>query len=53
MPSVRAADGTSSAPRPCRRHGSPGGATATKSGSSDAANASTPTVSRLVSVHTE
>ena len=25
MPSVRAADGTSSAPRPCRRHGSPGG----------------------------
>ena len=27
MPSVRAADGTSSAPRPCRRHGAPGGST--------------------------
>ena len=41
MPSVPAADGTSSAPRPCIRHGSPGGSLATSSGSSDAANAST------------
>ena len=41
MPSVRAAEGTRSAPRPWRRHGSPGGSSATKSGSSDAANAST------------
>ena len=53
MPSVRAADGTSNAPRPCRRHGAPGGSSATKSGSSDAANASTASVSIRVSVHTE
>ena len=53
MPSVPAASGRRSAPRPCGIHGSPGGASAVKSGRCSAAHASMSTVSSRVSVHTE
>ena len=54
MPSVRAADGTSSAPRPCRRHGVARRRRARRSRAAPTRRTRRPpTVSMLVSVHTE
>ncbi len=53
MPSVPAACGSRSAPRPYAVHGAPGGGAATNSGRFVAAHSSTPSVSSLVRVHTE
>ena len=50
MPSVSASDGRRSAPRPCGRHGEPGGSSA--QGGKRSAQASTPTVSASLNVHT-